>query len=246
MTRRAAKAQAQPPAAEEVDIEALLREADAADAAARATLPTAGQERAIIAAAEALAGSEEGVPAKSRAVVQLQMVDVCSTVGNVQGTKRHTSKEWILFIESVQASEVARGRRIYVIYIDADSVARGFVLPEKLSEMGIELRVGAGNHHEWVGHIEVLSGDVVQRCAEMMLRCAGRGARWTLVAREHAWFLHAWFLHNFGPQRRVALPEAHGQRVRRVGSGRAWRRRAGMGLNGDVLARREGAWAEGS
>jgi hypothetical protein len=141
--------------------------------------------------------------ASSRATddYQLQMVDACSTVGDVQGTKRHTSKEWILFIESVQASEVARGRRIYVIYIDADSVARGFVLPEKLSEMGIELRVGAGNHHEWVGLIEVLSGDVVQRRAEMMLRRAGRGARWTLVAREHAWFLH-----NIGPQASGASP----------------------------------------
>ena len=64
------KAQAQPPASEQVDIEALLREADAADAAVRATLPTAEEERAIIAAAEALAGSEAGVPAKSRAVVE--------------------------------------------------------------------------------------------------------------------------------------------------------------------------------
>ena len=50
---------------EEVDVEALLREAEAADAAARATLPTPEQERVIIAAAEALAGSEEGVPEKA-------------------------------------------------------------------------------------------------------------------------------------------------------------------------------------
>jgi hypothetical protein len=88
MTRRAAKAQAQPPAAEEVDIEALLREADAADAAARATLPTAEQERAIIAAAEALAGSEEGVPAKSRAVVQplvTKWLDFLEKHGNEYG-----------------------------------------------------------------------------------------------------------------------------------------------------------------
>ena len=72
MTRRTSEAlHAKPPAAvEEVDVEALLREAEAADAAARATLPTPEQERVIIAAAEALAGSEEGVPAKSRAVVQ--------------------------------------------------------------------------------------------------------------------------------------------------------------------------------
>jgi len=49
------------------EIEALLRAADEADAAARATLPNAAQVRAIIDAAEALAGSEAGVPAKSRA-----------------------------------------------------------------------------------------------------------------------------------------------------------------------------------
>ena len=55
---------------EEVDVEALLREAEAADAAARATLRTPEQERSIIAAAEALAGSKAGVPAKSRAAVQ--------------------------------------------------------------------------------------------------------------------------------------------------------------------------------
>lgn len=59
---------------EEVDVEALLRDADAAEAAARATLPTPAQERAIIKAAEALAGSDAGVPAKSRAaVVQLDI-----------------------------------------------------------------------------------------------------------------------------------------------------------------------------
>ena len=56
MTRRAAKAQPEPPASPEVDIEALLREAEAAEAAARATLPTPEEERVIIAAAEALAG----------------------------------------------------------------------------------------------------------------------------------------------------------------------------------------------
>lgn len=50
-------------------MDALLREADAADAAARATLPSPAQERAIIEAAEALAGSDAGVPAKSRAAV---------------------------------------------------------------------------------------------------------------------------------------------------------------------------------
>ena len=48
---------------------ALLREADAVDAAARAALPTPEEERVIIDAAETLAGSEAGVPAKSRAVV---------------------------------------------------------------------------------------------------------------------------------------------------------------------------------
>ena len=54
MTRRAANAQQKPPVSQEVDIEALLREAEAADAAARATLPTPEEERVIIAAAEAL------------------------------------------------------------------------------------------------------------------------------------------------------------------------------------------------
>ena len=54
---------------EEADIEALLRQAEAADAAARATLTTPEEERAIIEAAETLAGSEAGVPPKSRAVV---------------------------------------------------------------------------------------------------------------------------------------------------------------------------------
>ena len=56
-------------ATEEVDVLALLREADAVDAAARAALPTPEEERVIIDAAETLAGSEAGVPAKSRAVV---------------------------------------------------------------------------------------------------------------------------------------------------------------------------------
>lgn len=70
MTRRTEGKQSKPTASvEEVDVEALLREAEAADAAARATVPTPEQERSIIAAAEALAGSEEGVPAKSRAAV---------------------------------------------------------------------------------------------------------------------------------------------------------------------------------
>jgi hypothetical protein len=71
-----------------VDIEALLREADAADAAVRATLPTAEEERAIIAAAEALAGSEAGVPAKSRAVVErlvTKWLDFLEKHGNEYG-----------------------------------------------------------------------------------------------------------------------------------------------------------------
>ena len=48
---------------------ALLREADAVDKASRAALPTPEEERVIIDAADTLAGSEAGVPAKSRAVV---------------------------------------------------------------------------------------------------------------------------------------------------------------------------------
>ena len=40
---------------EEVDVKALLRAADVADLAARTTLPTLEEERAIINAAEALA-----------------------------------------------------------------------------------------------------------------------------------------------------------------------------------------------
>ena len=51
------------------DIEELLRAAEAAEAAASATLPTAEEERVIIDAAEKLAGGDAGVPAKSRAAV---------------------------------------------------------------------------------------------------------------------------------------------------------------------------------
>ena len=51
------------------EIEELLRAAEAAEAEACAMLPTAAEERAIIDAAEELAGGEAGVPAKSRAVV---------------------------------------------------------------------------------------------------------------------------------------------------------------------------------
>ena len=54
---------------ENEDIEELLRAAEAAEAAARATLPTAEEERVIMDAAEALAGGDAGVPAKSRAAV---------------------------------------------------------------------------------------------------------------------------------------------------------------------------------
>ena len=52
-----------------VEVEELLHAAEAAEAEARAMLPTAAEERAIIDAAEELAGGEAGVPAKSRAVV---------------------------------------------------------------------------------------------------------------------------------------------------------------------------------
>ena len=58
----------------EVDVEALLavarRAAEAADAAAAATLISLEEERVIINAAEALASSEAGVPAKSARAVQ--------------------------------------------------------------------------------------------------------------------------------------------------------------------------------
>ena len=69
--QRAGAASAVASGAEIVD--ELLRRAAEADAAAAATLPSAEEERATIAAAEALAGSEAGVPAKSRkAVVGLE------------------------------------------------------------------------------------------------------------------------------------------------------------------------------
>ena len=48
------------------EVERLLRQAEAAEAAARATLMSPEQERVVIDAAEALAGSDAGVPAKSR------------------------------------------------------------------------------------------------------------------------------------------------------------------------------------
>ena len=47
----------------------LMRAAEAAEAAARTTLVSPEEERVIIDAAEALAGSDAGVPAKTRAVV---------------------------------------------------------------------------------------------------------------------------------------------------------------------------------
>ena len=56
-------------AASDEDIEELLRRAGEADAAAAATLPSAAKERAVIDAAEALAGSDAGVPPKSRAAI---------------------------------------------------------------------------------------------------------------------------------------------------------------------------------
>jgi len=56
-------------AASDEDIEELLRRADEANAAAAATLPSAAEERAIIDAAEALAGGDAGVPPKSRAAI---------------------------------------------------------------------------------------------------------------------------------------------------------------------------------
>ena len=48
------------------EIEELLRAAEAAEAEACAMLPTAAEERAIIDAAEELAGGEAGVPAKTQ------------------------------------------------------------------------------------------------------------------------------------------------------------------------------------
>ena len=69
--QRAGAASAVASGAEIVD--ELLRRAAEADAAAAATLPSAEEERATIAAAEALAGSEAGVPAKSRKAVSLSL-----------------------------------------------------------------------------------------------------------------------------------------------------------------------------
>ena len=71
VARKAAKTSkgVAPALSSDEDIDELLRQAAAADAAAAATLPSAEEERATIAAAEALAGSEAGVPAKSRAAI---------------------------------------------------------------------------------------------------------------------------------------------------------------------------------
>ena len=57
-------------AGSEDDVEALLLAAEAADAAAAATLISPEEERMVMNAAEALANSEAGVPAKSARAVQ--------------------------------------------------------------------------------------------------------------------------------------------------------------------------------
>ena len=51
------------------ELDALVRQADALEAEARATQPTPEEERRIIDAAEALAGGDAGVPPKSRMAV---------------------------------------------------------------------------------------------------------------------------------------------------------------------------------
>ena len=52
-----------------MDIEELMRAAEAAETAAQATLASPEEERRIMDAAETLAGSDAGVPAKSRRAV---------------------------------------------------------------------------------------------------------------------------------------------------------------------------------
>ena len=54
---------------EAVDIDELVRQAEAAEAAAAATLPSPEEVRTLVAAAEALAATEAGVPPKSAAVI---------------------------------------------------------------------------------------------------------------------------------------------------------------------------------
>ena len=56
---------------EAVDIDELVRQAEAAEAAAAATLPSPEEVRTLVAAAEALAATEAGVPPKSAAVILL-------------------------------------------------------------------------------------------------------------------------------------------------------------------------------
>ena len=57
------------PTSEMVDVAALLRKSDAAYAAAYAAKASPEEERAVVAAAEALAGSEAGEAAKSRKAI---------------------------------------------------------------------------------------------------------------------------------------------------------------------------------
>ena len=107
-------AQPEPAATEEADIviEALLRQAEAADAAARATLTTPEEERAIIEAAETLAGSEAGVPAKSRAVVlrlERKWVDVWARHGHEYG--------WDESVGPTMEMAKHYGRRILLIFL---------------------------------------------------------------------------------------------------------------------------------
>ena len=54
---------------ETIDNDELVRQVEAAEAAAAATLPSAEEVRTLVAAAEALAASEAGVPPKSAAVI---------------------------------------------------------------------------------------------------------------------------------------------------------------------------------
>ena len=126
-------------------------------------------------------------------VYALQMIDVCSSLGSAKNVKKHRVEDWQAYILEQDAWEQAGSRKIRIVWMDADAAARAVDnidgLKSQLAAHGIDLRVSAGGHHERVGKMEVVSGDGIERRAEMMLRRVSKGANYILDARMQAWWL---------------------------------------------------------